>query len=530
MIRPRSRSGKTNLFSTVQKLFQAAVIAKEKQMPADELLEQKNEMLLSRRRFLEQTSKAALITALGGTAILNESFTYKNKSAEIIIVGGGIAGLTAAYYLKQSGYNPQIYEASNRTGGRMYSAPDMFFPGSHTELGGEFIDTGHKQMWRFIKEFDLDVLDVYQTSELQLRSQAYYFNGQHYSEKEIIEAFIPIVDKIVRDQKLLSDYIYYNKHNAADAKFDKLSIAEYFDSIGATGLIRNVLDIAYITEYGEETGNQSALNFLTVMGTDTDEMKWFGVSDERYKIVGGNQRIPDILASKLTDHIHTDHYLGAIKEIAGNKLQLEFMQSNGASKTITADRVILTLPFTMLKDVEMQVNMPQNKIDCIQNLGYGKNAKLFAGFNKRVWREQGYSGAVFTDNGFQMAWDNTQLQQNEKGGLTIYTGGNVSNSIGTGTPAEQVKNYLPKLNAVYPGTTQTYNNISERMYWPGHKYTRASYLSLKPGQYITMSGLIGEPAGNIYFAGEHCSYDFQGFMNGGATTGKLVAKKVMQSL
>ncbi|MBC8048133.1 MAG: FAD-dependent oxidoreductase [Fimbriimonadaceae bacterium] len=526
---PKKKNGRSNLFSSLHKILQAASVAKKKNIPVQEYLESEKENFITRRKFLEQTGKGAIVTALAGTALLNESF--KNKDASIVIVGAGIAGLSAAYALKKAGYNPKIYEASSRTGGRIFTADNLFFEGSWTELGGEFIDTSHKQMWKYIKEFDLETIDILNESELQLQPLAFYFNGRHYTEKEIIEAFMPIIDQIESDQKKLSSRVFYNNYNQFDEELDKLSLAEYLDKIGATSLIKNVIEIAYVTEYGEEIGNQSALNFLTVIGTDTDTFKYYGESDERYKIKGGNQKVTQQLTKRLQDNIELDHYLGAIKQDTTYKqIELQVIQSNGSSKTILADRAIITIPFTMLKDVELNMPVADNKSNCIKNLGYGKNAKLFAGFDKRIWRQQQYAGAVFTDNGFQCGWDNTQLQQNEKGGFTMFTGGKLSDELGTKDPADLVKNFLPLIDKIYPNASGTFNNITHRMYWPTYKYSKASYVSFKPGQYTTMSGLISEPIGNIYFAGEHCSYDFQGFMNGAATTGVEAAKKVLKSL
>ncbi|MFN0274564.1 MAG: flavin monoamine oxidase family protein [Chitinophagales bacterium] len=525
-----SKNGRTKLFTVIQKCFTAAQKCRNENIAAEEYLESEKEKYLSRRKFLEQAGKLSAITALAGTAMLTESFAYKNKDVKIVIVGAGIAGLSAAYHLKKAGYSPIIYEASNRPGGRMFTAQNLFFEGSWTELGAEFIDTEHKHIWKYIKEFELETIDILSESEQQLIPLTFYFDGKHYSEKEIIEAFLPIVQKISLDQKKLSEEIYYNQHSAFDAEMDKLSIEAYLEKIGATGLIKEVIEIAFITEYGEDIGNQSALNFLTVIGTDTTSFKYYGESDERYKVKGGNQKITDALAKKLEGEIFFDHTLTALKKPASTKIELTFTQQNGSVKTKEADRVLLTLPFTILKDIEMSLEMSNEKMHCIQNIGYGKNVKLFAGFNSKPWRFQDYTGAVFTSNGIQSGWDNTQLQENEKSGFTIFTGGALSNQLGTHDPAYHITKMLPLVDEIYPGSSGFFNGISQRMHWPTYKFAKASYLSLKPGQYTTMSGLIGEPVGNIFFAGEHCSYHYQGFMNGAAETGIHAAKKIMRSL
>jgi monoamine oxidase len=524
------KHGRTNIFASLQKMITAAFLVKERTCSVQEFLDAEKNNALSRRKFLEQAGKAATVAGLAGYAVLNESFTTANKKAEIIIVGAGIAGLSAAYHLQKHGFAPKIYEAADRTGGRIYTARNVFFEGSWTELGAEFIDTSHRQMWNYVREFNLETVDIFSESEKQLIPLAYYFQGRHYTETEIIEAFIPLVSRIKKDQKRLSKRVFYTNFTPDDAQLDALSLAEYLQQIDASPLIKNVIEVAYITEYGEEIGNQSALNFLTVIGTETQHFKYYGDSDERYKIRGGNDKIPEALTQRLQNRIESGHFLTAIKQDASaKKLLLHFTKTGGAVTTISADRVILTVPFTILRDVDISF-LPEKKLHCIKNIGYGKNVKLFAGFNKKPWRQQNYAGAVFTDAGFQSGWDNSQLQENEKAGFTIFTGGTLSDEIGQHDASFHVQKFLSKVDKIFPGTMQHYNTITHRMHWPTYKFAKASYLSLKPGQYVTMSGLISEPFAHVYFAGEHCSYDFQGFMNGAATTGIQAAKQVMRSL
>lgn len=525
------KKGRTKLFTSLQKCFSAAKSCRQKNIPVQEYLEQEKENYVTRRKFLQQTGKAATLTALTGAGFLTQSFSYKNKDAKIIIVGAGMAGLSAAYYLQQHGFSPVIYEASGRSGGRIFTANDIFFKGSFTELGAEFIDTGHKHLWNYIREFELETLDIFSESESKLIPLAFYFNGRHYTEKELIEAFLPLVQKITADQKKLSSRIFYNRHTPFDKEMDALSLEAYLEKIQAADVIKKVIEVAFITEYGDDIGNQSALNFLTVIGTDTSSFKYYGESDERYKVKGGNQRIPETLARKLENEILYNHTLIAINENSSQKnITLQFSTGAGQTKTVEAHRVLLTVPFTILRDIEWNFSLPENKKYCIQQVGYGKNVKLFAGFHDRPWRKNGYAGAVFTDEEIQSGWDNTQLQENKKSGFTIFTGGKTSDMLGADEPIIHIQKYLPVLNKIHPGTADTFNGIAKRMHWPTHPFSKASYLNLKPGQYTAMSGLIGEPAGNLYFAGEHCSYDYQGFMNGAAETGLAAAKKIMKSL
>lgn len=66
------------------------------------------------------------------------------------------------------------------------------------------------------------------------------------------------------------------------------------------------------------------------------------------------------------------------------------------------------------------------------------------------------------------------------------------------------------------------------MVWLKYKFSKASYSAWSVGQYTTIAGSEIETVGNLFFAGEHTSYNFQGYMNGGAVTGRIAANKIIK--
>ena len=222
------------------------------------------------------------------------------------------------------------------------------------------------------------------------------------------------------------------------AALDRESIAQYLDRIGVTGWMRELIDVAYVTEYGLEAGEQSALNFLFLIGTgdlkDTETFALLGESDERYKVRGGNQQIVDELARRVAPQIRPLHRLEAIRS-KGQGFTLTF-QTEGKVIEEDADVVVLTVPFSILRDVKMQVDLPPVKTKAIRELGYGANAKVLVGFRSRPWEKLGYSGATYSDEMFQLAWANSLLQPGVAGGLTLYSGGKLAHDVGQGTAEE----------------------------------------------------------------------------------------------
>lgn len=537
------RSARTPLLRSLQKAFKLALLSNSSiPLPVDEIshiLDDKSQY--SRRYFLRALGQAGIMASAGSmmAACQKEnvkpviptqidSRARKAGGPNIAIIGGGIAGLNCAYQLKKAGLYATIYEASTRIGGRIYTAKNIMGDGFTTELGGEFIDSGHKDMLNLAKEFGLTLLDMFAPSEQSLIKDDYFFDGQHYTVKQVIEAFAPFVSKIEEDINSLPSVITYN--NPAKAIFyDQMSIEGYFNYIGIHGWIRKLLEVAYLTEYGLEVHEQSCINFLWLFSPDTSKGSFdiFGDSDERYKIKGGNAQLTDALNKQVQNQVIADSKLVAINP-QGKSYKLSFEKSNGTTSDVVTDMVVLTLPFTLLRQVKLNVPLPSWKLNAIANLGYGTNAKLMLGFQTKVWRAKGYTGYLFADNGLQTGWDNTQLQQGNGGGYTVYLGGKAGVDVGQGTPSAQAVTYLPQLNKIWPGMNTSFKpSLIARMHWPSQPFTQASYACYKVGQYTSIAGAERKSVNGLFFAGEHCSINYQGYMNGAAETGKKAAEEII---
>lgn len=521
---------RTPIFSFVRRAMRLATLASKPGVPpVDEYVDSLRELTAaaaSRRDFLKSATVAG---ALAATPDIFTAFAQAGSSRpRTAIVGAGVAGLNCAYKLRKAGVPVQIFEASSRSGGRMFTARNLLAQGITTEMGGEFIDSGHAEMLALVKEFGLEMWDFRKPGGT-IKAEAFFFDGRHISEQEVVKAFIPLAKRIAADYDSLGEEVSYRDHGNGQ-KLDRTSIAEYFDQIEASKWIRELLHVAYVTEYGLEADQQSALNLIMLIGTDTEAgFEAFGESDERYTVKGGNERVVEALASRLDGFVSLRHRLSAISA-KGSGFTLTFEGPNGKALDRDFDSVVLTLPFTMLRDVDIRVPLPAVKRQAINLLGYGTNAKVLAGFKTRTWRKLGYRGNTLTDEPFQLCWDNGALQAGPSSGITFYSGGRLGVESGRGTAKEAVNRMMPGFERAYPGSKGQLNGQVSRFHWPTHPFTRGSYACYRPGQWTTIGGSEGESVGNLHFAGEHTSVDFQGYMNGGAQSGADAAAAVLASV
>ena len=222
---------RTPFLATLRKAFKLALTAEKQQTSAAEVIGQAKATAMSRRRFLENTGKTALGGALAPGLLFPSSQSLLRPflgglAPKIVIVGGGIAGLNALHTLKKNKLDATIYEATGRTGGRMFTVQEAMGKGTWTEFGGEFIDTNHKDMWDLIGELDLEVIDYAQPSETALHTEAFFFEGQHRSLEETVEAFRSFAPRMAADMEKLDGDISYTSTDPFVKKLDNCSLSK----------------------------------------------------------------------------------------------------------------------------------------------------------------------------------------------------------------------------------------------------------------------------------------------------------------
>ena len=420
-----------------------------------------------------------------------------------------------------------MFEASKRTGGRCLTANNLLVEGAWTELGGEFIDSGHGDMLSLANSLGVELIDT-QSMRFQ-ENDTYYFHGRAYTMDDIVEAVEPFLERIAADAGKLPPSLTDLRTSPARS-LDLLSLESYFAGLGIEGWLRSLLEIAFVTENGLELGEQSALNLITMVSTDTSdgEFKPFGASDERFVVRGGVQRITNALASAVRDTTHTEHVLTDVSH-DGERFVLAF-QHGIDHVHVAADHVVLALPFTMLRSVSMNIELPELKRRVINELRYGTNGKLLMGFDGAFWTANERSGTVLTDLPLQLVWENSYLQNVKGAGLTMFYGGSMSRVINGMSNKDAGAMMMQHLETVWPFSAGMRPTRVERMHWPTQPFIKASYSAYGPGQWTDFYGVEGTSVGNLHFAGEHCSLQHKGYMNGAAETGRIAAERIIAAL
>src|SRR5206468_8311221 len=126
------------------------------------------------------------------------------------------------------------------------------------------------------------------------------------------------------------------------------------------------------------------------------------------------------------------------------------------------------------------------------------------------------------------AWDNARNRPGSAAGLSIFAGGSHGVAMGTGSTADHVTRFAPLLAQAVPALAGQFSGPTARFHWPSHPFSLGSYSCYRPGQWTAFEDVIAQPVGGLFFAGEHCSPNFQGYMNGGAESGRIAADALLQ--
>ena len=443
----------------------------------------------------------------------------------VAIVGGGIAGLAALHHLREAGIDAILYEARQRTGGRMYTHR----AGAWTfEVGGQLVNTDHYDMHGLLRRFGIGLVD----RKAAPHDTLILANGRLVTDEELAEALRPIAAQIGRD----ADRLDRDQARVAP-DLDRLSIHDYLEN--HAGLIREpwvrqLLEATSRTEYGVEPNRASAIELVFSLPTvDGQRAEVLGGADERYVIEGGSSALIAAMSAHYANRIVTGKRLVRVEP----GLKLGFLDGS----VERADTLIVAVPGPLTRQIDFRLPLPAEWRAFIAEMELGMNEKVQSGTNATPWRTpMGVGGELWQTDpgaGWALGWDGSV---HRKDGIspvwTWFLGGEEVVRAVEEVPSALAKRFAASAAPAIPGLIEAATGPFTRTNWHAQALTLGAYCNYAPGQLTRFSKLlcVEDEAGNqvphagrIWFAGEHLSDAFPGYMNGAAQTGRMAAAAIL---
>ena len=437
----------------------------------------------------------------------------------VVIVGAGLAGLTAAIDLTDAGWDVRVLEARDRVGGRVHTLYDPFSSGLHAEAGGESIDDNHDRIQALVARFDL-AMERRPPNKL-LEAVTYYRRRRS-----------PILEFLAgRDGAVATDYLRFGEALAAYA--DGIDPEHPNESPRAAMLDRQTLDqfiraqrLVPEAEFLVRLQNRAEYNAeaqeLSMLFVAQQTAVLAGVPDdasETMRITGGNSRLPIAMAAVLGDRVRlnapvtrVEHDAGGVRVVAGHE-------------AVTADQVILALPPPPLRRIVFEPALPAPVARMIRRLDLGDAVKVTHEYTTRFWEAEGVPGFTVTDLPFHVAWAPTDSYASTAGLLTQFITGRAARAAARLHDARRIAVFQRQLDRIYPEGTPLRTARAATTAWANERYTGGGYAAYRPGQMAPFWSVLREGIPRIAFAGEHTE-SLAGFMESAVRSGHRVAARL----
>lgn len=450
------------------------------------------------------------------------------KPKKVVIVGAGLAGLAAGYELKRAGHNPVILEAQQRVGGRVYTLRDPFTEGLYGEVGAMRIPRAHSLTMEYIGKFGLQVNDFTMDNP-----NAYYYMGGNKvraseananpallgfdvagnekgmtSGQMYAKALQPLIQMLERDGDEAWDEIV--------AEYDQYSTREFLELNGWSegmiemfGLLANqesVMNSSFLELFREDSGN-----YYTNM----------------IEIQGGTDHLPYAFLPELKDNIRFGAKMIAMDQ-SPDDVTIHY-QTLAGKFSETGDYAIITVPFPVLRHVEVLKPFTRSKQRAIRQLHYDASAKILFQSKRRFWEEDDgiFGGGTLTDLPIRNLYYPDHGRETGRGViLASYTWSEDAQRWGSLKPDDRIVQALDDVAEIHPQVTKEFE-VGASWMWHDDEFAGGAFALFDPGQQTLLHDEIVRPEGRIHFAGEHASL-YHAWIQGAFESGLRAAIAIHQ--
>ncbi|MEC4813275.1 MAG: NAD(P)/FAD-dependent oxidoreductase [Scytonema sp. PMC 1069.18] len=416
-------------------------------------------------------------------------------SHQTLIVGAGLAGLSAARELVRAGKDVQVIEARERVGGRVHTIE--FSGGQYGDLGAEFVDNRHAAIIAYAKEFDLKLDQAAQFPD----DLHWYINGVLSNRKSLTV-----------EQETALDKLYAKLQTLRDRQEDpQQTLNDWLDTNQIPLFARQIARIIARSLFATDP-ELIGVGFFAYSGFDQE--------GSSMRIRGGSARLVEALAKDLGNRVRTGSPVRRIQQTE-NSVILSVETANGLVEVV-AQNAILTLPWSVLRHIPMEVPMSNSQREAIFSLPYGGLVKTLLQYPYQFWSRTNF-GVLLLDGNYQAIWEPTFAQKGTEKILSCFSGGLRSLEL-----SEQAVNQASSaVRSIYPNAPNAITSGSHN--WDADEWSKGAYCYFRPGDLKRLEPHLTQLSDHIFLAGEHTApLEYRGYMEGAVQSGQRAAKQILQ--
>ena len=448
----------------------------------------------------------------------------------VLILGGGIAGLVAAFELKRQGHDPLILEAQHRVGGRVQTIRD-FAPGLYAEAGAMRIPRVHDLTLAYCELFGLELRPFVMGNPRTL----VHINGQRMTVEEADREPDRLPFDLADHEKgktwtqlwneATSEFREQYEQGGVESldsllhSYDQYSIREF---LVMRGFSEGALELYGVMSFRESNMNAAVVEQLReIVGRSFEDMQ---------EIVGGMDTLPRAFYEQVRDNVRFGAEITSIEQ-SPDDVTVHYRTLSGRFSA-KGDYAICALPFSVLRDIEvMGQGFSREKQKAIRELNYNASGKILFQVRRRFWEQEDgiVGGTTVTDLPIRRICYPSFSDPNDERGtlLASYTWGQDALRWGAMDAESQIEQALEDVARIHPSITTEFE-VGAVKDWYGDPYARGAFALFEPEQQTRLQESIVRPEGRIHFAGEHTSL-YHAWIQGALESGIRAATEVHEA-
>ena len=442
---------------------------------------------------------------------------------DVVVVGAGLAGLTAAHVVQRYRHSVAVLEARERAGGRLLSKP---IGGATFDVGGQWIGPDHWRMHALVRDFDLQTFPTHTAGDSVLHAQ-----GRRITYEGTIPTIAPwklamlqnaawAIDRLARRSASLP------RDSAMADRLDSMTLATWARRVIPSASARKIMDSGLKVVFGanpEEISLLWALHYIEQSGGVMPLLETRGGAQDT-RFVAGAQAVPNTLASRLRQ---APHYNQPVQTVKQDDHGVVVTTPDHSWRT---QQVIIAVPPALTAEMRFLPDLPSARAQLVQRMPMGATIKALALYDSAFWRAAGLSGeAVMTDGPLSVIFDNSSHDDKVPALVGFCVGQNARDLAELAPDVRRARVLAAFSECFGPQANQAIGY--EEQDWQAERWTRGCPTgNFGPGTMRHFAPALREPVGRIQWAGTETATQFCGFMEGAVQSGHRAGEDAVREL